>query len=379
MKTLFYVSLVICTFLAACSSGNNDSSNSTIDTNSGSADANTNNGTMNAPISNGNTSSTGQPFRLKRAETDYDKNGTIDRVDTYSYNDAGQLVSVRSEYPNEVGKEDDVTLYNYDNDHLIEQIGPERSFTFSYENGNLIQQTDLSVFGLSNQYQYNVDNQLINVEGVSAGVGDDCDRPFLPSLEPEIQLSYSNGNLKEIVTPDGGYTETFTYNSNGSLTNISGIDECGGSGDPDTFTLDITYANNRPVSINATRFDGDTDTLELSLNGSSRATGYVYRFARVSNGALENFIVASTVLSYDAEGRLATMDATTELAPPRSSFEPSFIRTFTYEPLPCQNQTSINPVSKLIAPYFDSLAESAGWSQCNFPLDDENWYFASFR
>jgi len=315
--------------------------------------------------------------RVRTAETDYEKDGVVDQIDSYSYDDAGQLTEVRSTYPNDVTRTEEVITYRYENGQLVEVTDAQTTMILVYEMGKLVERSESGVTGFTERYSYDSQNRLTKIKGPSARTGDDCSPAMLPN-DFEIEIIYDGNKVAQIITPDGRYVETFSYNTNGDLVNIVGVNDCGIFDDPERSSLELTYNTARyPSSIMATFIEGFTGTLDVAVDELGLASGFVYSMTGASSN--NTAFLTSTVLTRDNLNLLTQVESTVEVGPTGSNRGHSFIRTYTYEDKPCKSALSVNPIESILEPYYELLANSVGWNTCNFPQDDTDWYFLNYR
>jgi len=316
-------------------------------------------------------------YRVRTAETDYDKDGVVDRLDSYSYNDTGQLTEVRTTYPSDFTRTEEVTTYHYENGQLVEVTDAQTTMNLVYEMGKLVERTEPGLLGFTERYSYDSENRLTKIRGPSARTGDDC-TPAMLWNDFEIEIIYAENKVSQIITPDGRYVETFSYNTNGDLISIVGLNDCGMFGDPERASLELTYNTARyPSSIVATLIEGHTSILDVAVDELGLASGFV--FSQVPASSSNTAFLVSAVLTRNNLNLLTQVDSTVEVGPAGRNLHDSYIRTFTYEDKPCKNALSVNPIESILEPYYEVLANSIGWNTCNFPQDDPEWYFANYR
>lgn len=365
MRTLIF----LMSFYALLGCSNNDSGEVSPNQNSGQ------NNNQNNLMNNGEPVSEG--YRIRTAETDFEKDGVVDQIDSYSYDDSGRLTEVRTTYPSDSTRTEEVITYRYENGQLVEVTDANSTVNLIYEMGNLIERSEPGVTGFVERYSYDAENRLTKIRGPSARTGDDC-TPILPWNDFEIEIIYDGNQVAQIVTPDGRYVETFSYNTIGDLVSIVGVNDCGMFEDPERASLEITYNTARyPSSIVATFIEGFTGTIDVAVDELGLASGFVFSQARES-GSTSAFL-KSAVLTRNNLNLLTQIDSTVEVGPAGRNSNDSFIRTFTYEDKPCKKALSVNPIESILEPYYEALANSIGWNTCSFPQDDPEWYFANYR
>lgn len=324
-----------------------------------------------------NVSPVSEGYRVRTAETDYEKDGVVDQIDSYSYDDAGQLTEVRSTYPSDVTRTEEVITYRYENGQLVEVTDAQTTMNFVYEMGKLVERSEPGVTGFTERYSYDSENRLTKIRGPSARTGDDC-TPAKLWNDFEIEIIYAGNKVAQIITPDGRYVETFSYNTNGDPVSIVGVNDCGMFDDPERASLELTYNTARyPSSIVATYIEGFTGTLDVAVDEFGLASGFVYSQAGASSSNIA--FLTSTVLTRNNLNLLTQIDSTVEVGPAGRNLDYSFIRTFTYEDKPCKNALSVNPIESILEPYYEVLANSIGWNTCSFPQDDPGGHFANYR
>ena len=325
--------------------------------------------------------------RITSISTDIDKDGSIDQMERFSYDEMDRIKTRTIEYMD--SRKDSVTEYIYADNNLIEIKRNSDSNQYLYENGRVV--THLYIDSIDETYNTET-NFIYDDSGRLSGVlgetdlydPNECD---VIALEidlavsiPGLNLNYSGNRLSTITSDDGSYTATFTFNDKNQFSSlietyqceqITGAEAVVGIELPEDFSAEsrFTYDDAGRVVLISSREAFYEDENEITYDSAGRPLNYISTYYDGSPSFDERI---TQTFTYNEQGLLSTLESTTEDNSPGFFFTPNYISTLEYENKRCVVAIGVNP---LILATLDTLGTSRTANAqnesllCAYPLE----------
>lgn len=290
--------------------------------------------------------------RVVSISTDVEKDGSIDQVERFNYDDMGRIKNKTTEFSD--GRDNRVTDYVYFDNDLIKIKTNSYTIKYLYENDRVVMRQLID--GSDEKYNEET-NFLFDNNGRLVGtLGDnniynvsECSLTAVTNVELEsdvgLTLNYEGNRLSSITSDDNVYRATLDYNTNNRFTQLSESYDC--FDEIETFKL-VYDSSGRLVS--STDNDGFYLTEdEFSYDSAGRLVTYVSTDYAGSSVFEER---TTAIQSYNDQGLISMLESTTEDNNPGFFIQPSFISTFEYENESCVVAITTNP---LMTALLDSL------------------------
>lgn len=335
-------------FIAACSS---DSDTSSSDSTAGGIGS-----TFPASFDN----------RVTSISFDYDKNGSIDRIERFGYDESGRIIQKTVE---DAGGSIDTSTYLYFEDDLIEIQSESAVEKYGYESGRVVSYQ--YIYGANENdeedtlFYYDGNGRLSGVFGNnSLYYGDDCDSStsFEPTIvePPELNIIYANSRIANINSEDGVFTSAYTYNSNNQLSEIEENYSCA---TPDITRLEYDSAG-RILSLETT-----TEFYITTLEATYDNAGKVTRTVSTDGDIFSEPETITADYIYNEQDLIVSIDSTTVDPNPSFFISPSFIATIEYEAESCLTAVTVNPLKLATLTNFELNVRRNDALLCTFPLE----------
>jgi len=299
--------------------------------------------------------------RIKTVAIDLDRDGTVDSIVTYNYDDKNRVASREVEDFTTPSRSETIT-YNYQGERLIskESTKAVKKDTHTYEN-NLLTASSRFWDG-DHSYQYNEQGRLIGSTGEDFFYNDDCDFQFTSPdtyQDPTFTISYAGGKPKTVATTDGQYNVVFNYEGS-LLSSFRSTYNCDAN-DPDS-TLVSTTSFTRNSAGRATRIQVLDPFFFSDISVTYGANG---KATKLVDSRRDGDI--TTDITYNDDGLTIQTDVTHNI---QSAFAPlEYTVNYGYEDGTCVVSFSSNPASLVIV---DALIGPEGvdpYANCGHSLD----------
>jgi len=335
---------------------------------------------------------------------DFEKDGSIDRVERFSYDEQGRITSESIESD---GQMRGGTSYTYFEDDLIKVETQFDVTNIGYENGRVVS-IDLvdnanEEFNSQTLYLYDNSGRLTGTVGDTyLYQNDDC--LITPSgadeADPEaaeLTIAYAGNRISRISSDDGNFAIDFNYNSSNQLSGTTDRFKCddfddfdsdffgfgSGSDNDDTSAIDDTATIDDDQFIDQTNVLGYDDAGRLISSNTSDSfdenrLSVVYdNLGRVSSvtdtdvdGFQDDSIETTTVVyTYNDQDLIVSIDSTSVDSDPGIFVTPSFIATIEYENESCVTAVTIDPLVLATVNSFQSVVTRQDPLLCTYPVD----------
>lgn len=325
-------------------------------------------------ISNDGSASTATtiPVRLTSVSYDLERDGSVDRITNYSYDDQGRIVSRQIE--DLADAEDSYTVtYEYEGELLISKTSSRGAKdTHTYENGRLIM--SMRHWDGEHRYTYDDSGLLVSTSGEDFLYDDDCGYFSFDSGEsipvPVFNVRYNGDKITSAITENEEYSISFEYNSRGQIDAMTR--GCGPTDAKPDVTEFLYDSNNRLAGTQTLNgFDAivgsvfSVDSTEIERDTS----GKVIKIVDIEGGSQGE--TTTTTIDYNENGYVNAQDVVVTNRPEFQLFRtPDQSIIFNYEEKSCKIAWSSNPAKLLITDVLTavSLPENNALS-CVYPLD----------
>ncbi len=304
--------------------------------------------------------------RVKTISFDYSRNETIDRIETYFYDDLGRVSRIEFQDLESTPAVTTTRQYEYSDDGLIRvsesDTGDER--VISYQNGRVAAISDSD--GDQQTFRYDSGGRLIE-DMENDPVCDD----FSVAAEGDTTrvYDYTDGRLSSIDSTDGAFTSAITYNAQSQLQSLLVTENCGDDFD-ESDELTISYDSLGLVtSLEQRSFSGSNILFAQELTSIERDDqGRVSRI--VERDVLSDTVFQTRNREYNDDG-LPIADTLVFNSPSQFFVMRDTTITFSYEDASCVVSYSVNPSRLAI---IDALLPSVSFAEedallCGYLLD----------
>ncbi len=310
---------------------------------------------------------TSYPFRVASIETDFEMDGSTDRVSYFSYDSNGRMTQYVEDYSVELenlGVSDTTADYLYSAGNLVEIKTSGTVELLTYANDRLIgYQRTSPLTEVQKSYEYDDQGRLIRTIGPN-GIYDDDDCYFnsldnLPAEPnaPDLLLSYTNNRLTSINSSNGVLNQTLVYNSAGKVARIEETYTCPDAAASWEATLSITYNSDGRITQLEDEQDGFVDTITVTLDEQGRPLVLTQT---------DEFDTTTQTYTYNEQGYPATL---TSVSSSPSLFFPDYSVTITYEQQSCQVAYSADPLRLATLFALTPSQSDSDPSSCLYPFD----------
>jgi len=348
----FFAFVLVYLLLAGCSSGDDE--------------------VAAAGVSNDGVPST-MSKRPSSISYDWERDGTVNLVWRFNYDDKGRIVSREIEDLDDPSNNATVN-FEYKDGKLIRKVldGTVRD-EHTYADDKLV--SSKRHWDGEHTYAYDAAGKLISSTGEDYFYDDDCIRVFSeqsnPFATPEFDITYNEmGRFVSAVTNDNSYSLSFTYKADGLISRM--VQGCG-SDDSSPLHFQYTYGNaNRIEKFEIINYRdlqaGDinsVDTTEFEYDAGGRI------IRSISSEGFAESEIETTEFSYSDDGMLIGQDLTIANRDPSAFFSiPDQSISIIYEDKPCVAALSSNPATLLVANSIRNSLVNTIALPCTYPLDD---------
>jgi len=304
--------------------------------------------------------------RISRINIDFDNDGTIDRVQSYTYDEQGRITSETLE--GEDGGVTSTDTYIYSGDNLV-QVNQNDDViqTYIYENDRVVSRQLTDLFDQSSFetfYQYDDNGRLVGTTGETDIYEEDECRLVGEALESPAQLSiqYAGDRVSSIESDNGEYTLSFTYDSDSRLTQITQSYSCNDF--PDITRL--TYDSDGRISAYTTQDMFASSTFDVSYDSAGRVNRTIDIDLDFS-GMPE--LTRTIDYIYNDQGLNTVQDSTTVDLDPGFLTTPSFIATLEYDDESCVTAIAVEPLRLVTLDAFAPVIVRDDPFLCTLPVN----------
>lgn len=307
--------------------------------------------------------------RVVSISTDVEKDGSIDQVERFNYDDIGRIKNKTTEFSD--GRDNRVTDYVYFDDDLIEIKTNSYTIKYLYENDRVVmrQLIDGSDEKYNEETNFLFDNngRLVGTLGYN-NIYDvsECRLTAVTNAELEsdvgLTLNYEGNRLSTITSDDSVYSATLDYNTNNQFTQLSESYDCF----DELETLKLVYDSSGRI-ISSTDNDGFYLTEdEFLYDSNGRLVTYVTTFYAGSSTFDDRTTQTQT---YNEQGQLSTVESTTVDNNPGFFIQPSFISTIEYENESCVVAIAADPLSLALLDSLGAKYDANSTQLCSYLLE----------
>jgi YD repeat-containing protein len=303
--------------------------------------------------------------RVKSISYDFSQDESIDRIDTYTYDEMGRVISVNVELLGDLQNGAGITQYEYSDDGLIRVTDSDSGLErlIGYDNGWVSTITNSNGERLT--FRYNNAGRLIEMDTSESA----CD-----DLEPAqsdgstFEYRYDGDLLTSVSTTDGAVTSAISYNARNAIVRLVNTDTCS-TDNEETDELVITYdSQGLPSSIDDRGFYNgslefhDETTIQRDALGRTETI--------TERDVLTDTVTETRTRVYGDDG-LPASDSLVYANTGSFFLRQDVTLTFTYEDASCVLSYSVDP-SRLAV--LDAVLPSTGFAGeeallCGYPLD----------
>lgn len=317
--------------------------------------------------------------RVTSISIDIDKNGTIDSIQRYEYDENGRIRSKTLERDGELV--DTTTYTHFDGDLIAIESDDERQ-EYGYENGQVVSYNYLNkfddVYNTQTLFLYE-GGQLTNTIGETSLYDDDeCDLISTSTDaadttdEPELSITYAGNRVSKITSANGVFAADFVYNANSQLTRITDRYKC-----DDQFEIDsqenidsiksFEYDSAGRLNLATNDYRFGRQTIEVFYDDNGRLSSLVETDVESFSNTVESTTTADYF--YNDEGQIVSIDSTTVEPDPGFFITPSYIATIEYESESCVTAVTVDPLKLATIDSFRAATVRNDPLLCTYPLE----------